>query len=143
MRLSAMRIAALGLALAGGTAGATGWSPEVAFKVKRVTAPRLSPDGSRVAFVVGTAAMDGEKSEWLSQVHLARADGSGSFALTQGEKSSTAPAWSPDGKWLAFLSARGARDPKEAKPNVWRIRVDGGEAEALTDEKGGIGAFDW
>jgi dipeptidyl aminopeptidase/acylaminoacyl peptidase len=143
MRLSAMRIAALGLALAGGTAGATGWSPEVAFKVKRVTAPRVSPDGSRVAFVVGTAVMDGEKSEWLSQVHVARADGSGSFALTQGEKSSTAPAWSPDGKWLAFLSARGAKDPKEAKPNVWRIRVDGGEAEALTDEKGGIGAFAW
>ena len=61
--------------------------------------------------------------------------------LTQGDKSATAPAWSPDGQWIAFLSSRGAKEPKDAKPNLWRIRVDGGEAEALTDEKGGIGAF--
>lgn len=70
---------------------------------KRVQTVSVSPDGRRVAYVVGTAIMDGEKSEWLSHIHVALADGSSAFALTDGDKSSTAPAWSPDGKWIAFL----------------------------------------
>jgi dipeptidyl aminopeptidase/acylaminoacyl peptidase len=120
------------------------WTPDLAFRVKRVTAVSVSPDGSRVAFVVGTATMEGEKSEWISQVHVARSDGTGGFQLTRHEKSSTAPAWSPDGQWIAFLSGRGKdKDGKDTKPNLWRVRVDGGEAEALTEEKAGITAFRW
>jgi dipeptidyl aminopeptidase/acylaminoacyl peptidase len=121
------------------------WSPDFAFKVKRVGTVRPSPDGKRVAFVVGTAAMDGEKSEWVSQIWVADADGSHPLQLTRGEKSSTAPTWSPDGQWIAFVSSRSNakdsakdKDDKEAKPNLWRIRVDGGEAEPLTEEKGGV-----
>src|SRR6059036_1496488 len=110
-----------------------GWTPAMTFKVKRVGAVRVSPDGTRAAFVVGSAVMEGDQSEWISQVHVASADGGGAFQLTRSEKSSTAPAWSPDGKWIAFVSARGGKD---ATANLWRIRVDGGEAEPLTEEKG-------
>src|SRR6266545_1330932 len=126
-------------------ATAPGWTPELAFKVKRVTSVRVSPDGGRVAFVVGSAVMDGEKSEWVSQIHVARSDGTGALQLTGGEKSSTAPTWSPDGKWIAFVSARGksGKDGKDPKPNLWRIRVDGGEADALTEEKGAVAEPRW
>src|SRR5262249_10511896 len=44
---------------------------------------------------------------------------------------------SPDGTWIAFTSAR------SDKNNVWLIRVRGGEAERLTDAKGGVGGFAW
>ena len=119
----------------------SGWTPELILKIKVVSEPAMSPDGSLVAYVVAAPEMEGEKSEWVSQIHLAKADGSGRKQLTRGEKSSTAPAFSPDGRYLAFLSARGTG--KEAKANLYRIPLDGGEAERLTDEKGGISAFQW
>ena len=114
------------------------WTPELALKVKQVGDVVVSPDGARVAFGVGEAVMEGEKSEWLYHIHIARSDGSLSYQLTRGSKSTTSPAWSPDGEWIAFISAR--RGETSA---IWRIRIDGGEAEKLTDEKGVISSFVW
>lgn len=113
------------------------WTPELALKVKAVGAVAVSPDAQRVAFQVGVAVMEGEKSEWLTHIHVANADGSGAFQLTHGDESATSPAWSPDGRWIAFLTSR------SGKSNIWRIRVDGGEAEQVTDEQGGVTAFQW
>ncbi len=114
------------------------WTTDQMFKVKRVGPVVPSPDGSRVAYVVGEAVMQAEKSEWLSEIHVAMADGSAAFQLTRGDKSSTNPRWSPDGQWIAFGSSRG-----DTKNNIFRIRVAGGEAEQLTSEKGSAGGFDW
>ncbi len=122
-------------------ADASPWTPEVSMKIKRVAHVRVSPDGTRAAYVVGRAVMEGEKSEWLSHIFISSADGSRSFQLTQGETSATSPEWSPDGQWLAFLTSRGG--DKDAKTNLWRIRPDGGEAEPLTDEKSNITGFQW
>ncbi|HET7747568.1 MAG TPA: S9 family peptidase [Vicinamibacteria bacterium] len=139
-----MGVRGLALLLVAGlpTTAAAEWSPEKALKLRRVAGVQVSPDGSRAAFVVGTAVMDPERSEWLSQVHLARTDGSGSVQLTRADKSSTAPRFSPDGKWIAFLSARGPKDEdgKDPKTQLWRIPVEGGEPEVLTEEKASIGA---
>jgi dipeptidyl aminopeptidase/acylaminoacyl peptidase len=146
MNRSAVRVGILGIALlvvsaAAGQPGAEtpaeSWTPELMMKVKRVPEVVPSPDGKRVAFVVSEAIMDGEKSEWVSQIHLASADGSSSLQLTRGEKSSTSPRWSPDGRWIGFVSSR------SGKANVWRIAVAGGEAEMITDEKGDITRFEW
>ena len=70
-----------------------------------------------------------------TQIFLAAADGSHRTQLTRGEKSATAPEFSPDSRYVYFSSER------SGKPNLWRIPVDGGEAEMLTDWKGEIGAF--
>ncbi len=55
--------------------------------------------------------------------------------MTRGDKSATAPEFSPDNRYVYFSSER------SGKPNLWRIPVDGGEAEMLTDWKGEIGVF--
>src|SRR5262247_4058045 len=83
-------------------AQSSGWTPELAMQVKRVSHVRVSPDGKRVVFVVANAVMEAEKSEWLSQIHISAYDGIGGLQLTQGEKSATSPEWSPDGQWIAF-----------------------------------------
>jgi len=115
----------------------TGWTPELVMQVKRVSSVVASPDGSRVAFQVGSAVMEGETSEWRYQIWVANSDGSDAYQLTRGEKSSSGPAWSPDGAWLAFISAR------NDTANVWRIRIVGGEAEQVTHVRSGVTAFAW
>jgi dipeptidyl aminopeptidase/acylaminoacyl peptidase len=116
------------------------WTPDLLLKVKRVGPVVPSPDGLRVAFVVSQAVMEDEKSDWLSHIHVANADASDTFQLTQGDKSATNPRWSPDGRWIAFTSSRGG---EKEKANLFRIRVGGGEAERLTSEKSSISTFEF
>ena len=56
---------------------------------------------------------------------------------TRGDKSATAPEWSPDGTMLAFLSDR----EKDGERQVWMMMADGGEAWAVTSHKGGVSGF--
>jgi dipeptidyl aminopeptidase/acylaminoacyl peptidase len=140
-RIVGMLSAVVAVAAIAGPSAQTGtpartWTPELGFDIKRVSSVLPSPDGRRVAFVVSEAVMQGEKSEWLSQIHVSTSDGSGSFQLTRGDKSASSPRWSPDGRWIGFVSSRGG------KANVWRIAVEGGEAQMITDEKG-VSSFEW
>jgi dipeptidyl aminopeptidase/acylaminoacyl peptidase len=112
-----------------------GWTPELSMHVQPVGDVVPSPDGKLVAYTQSRAVMETEKSEVDTQIFLAAADGSHRTQLTRGEKSATAPEFSPDGRYVYFSSER------SGKPNLWRVPVDGGEAEMLTDWKGEIGAF--
>jgi dipeptidyl aminopeptidase/acylaminoacyl peptidase len=94
-----------------------------------------SPDGRLVAYTQSRAVMETEKSEVDTQIFLAAADGSQRMQLTRGEKGASSPQFSPDGHYVYFSSER------SGKPNLWRIPVDGGEAEMLTEWKGEIGGF--
>jgi len=114
------------------------WTPEVMIQYKRLLGTAISPDGKWVAYTVSEPVMKGEKSEYLTHIFLASADGKTDFQFTQGEKSCTNPQWSPDGKWLAFLSSRGGE-----KNNVWLTRQYGGEAEKISDAKSGVNNFAW
>jgi dipeptidyl aminopeptidase/acylaminoacyl peptidase len=137
-RAAVMAIALLIVSVPSVRTADKGWTPDLILQVKRVGPVVPSPDATRAAFVVAEARMDGEKSHWLSQIHVASADGSSGFQLTHGDKSALSPKWSPDGQWIAFLSQRGGDTS-----NLFRIRLAGGEAEALTDEKGGILSYQW
>lgn len=119
-------------------ASAQMWEPEMQLKLKAVGAPRVSPDGSRVVYTVNEAVTAADKSEFITQVWMANVATKQSTQLTFGEKSSTNPKWSPDGKWIAFLSNR-----KDNRNNLYRLSLEGGEAEPLTELKSGVGNFDW
>ena len=129
-RRAALTLVALTLAASPGTVRTAErrWTPDMLMRVKRITTVVPSPDANRVAFVVSEAVMEGEKSELLSQIHVAASDGSGSTQLTRGEKSATSPQWAPDGQSIAFLSARGGD-----KVNVFVSGLSGGEAEQVTN----------
>lgn len=124
----------------GGVGGAAsrGWTPESMMKVRPVVNVRVSPDGKRVVYGVTDSVMTPERSEYVTQLYLADADGSNTVQLTYGEKSASNPQWSPDGRVVAFTSAR-----KEGKSNIYLLRMSGGEAEQLTDVKSSVAAFAW
>ena len=108
-------------------------------KVNAVSGPRISPDGSRVAYTVSEIKMEKDK-EWKSvgQVWVVPTNRSAkSRQYTRGDKSATAPEWSPDGTMLAFLSDR----EKDGERQVWMMMADGGEAWAVTSHKGGVSGF--
>jgi dipeptidyl aminopeptidase/acylaminoacyl peptidase len=133
-----MRNKSRGLAILFGLIAANApaqWTPELSMRVKTVGDVQPSPDGKLVVYTQRTAVIDTEKSEYVTHVFLAQADGSRSIQLTRGDKSSTAPVFSPDGRYVYFRSER------TGKPNLFRISIDGGEAEKLTDWKGTIGVF--
>ncbi|HKS09019.1 MAG TPA: S9 family peptidase [Pyrinomonadaceae bacterium] len=119
-------------------ASAQTWDPELQMKVKGVGTPRVSPDGTRVVYTVNEAVTTADKSEFVTQIWLANIATKQSVQLTFGDKSSTNPKWSPDGKWIAFLSNR-----KDNRNNLYRLTLDGGEAEPLTDLKSGVQNFNW
>src|SRR5215472_17538029 len=67
-------------------------------------------------------------------------DGTQNLRLTSSPEPENAPRWSPDGRYLSFLSSR----PGKAKGNqVWLLDRSGGDAQQLTDVKGRIAAVEW
>jgi dipeptidyl aminopeptidase/acylaminoacyl peptidase len=113
----------------------SGWTPEFSMQVRTIGSVVPSPDAKWVAYIETKPVAEGERSEQVSQIFLARADGSRRFQLTRNEKGSSAPAFSPDGRFVYFLSDR------TGKSNLYRALIDGGEAEMLTDVKGPFGEF--
>lgn len=129
------RVLVLAPAFALMAAAAAVWTPEAMMKVKAVAGVSASPDGQWAVWTERRAVMESDKSEFVDQVFLGKVDGSFRIQLTYGDKSAAQPVFSPDGHYVYFSSDRGA------KSQVYRIAVDGGEAEAVTDFKGGVGSF--
>src|SRR5438309_1340134 len=106
------------------------------FQIRDVAQPELSPDGQWVAYSVRTRILKDDKNEqrlWMISTH-----GGDPVPLTAEGVSSSHPRWSPDGKYLSFLSAR-----NDAKNQVWLLDRRGGEAQRLTDVAQGVNDFEW
>jgi len=103
--------------------------------LKRAGSPVISPDGHFVAYTVRQTNWDDDRYD--TQIWLADVQTGAVRQLTSAPKSSTAPAWSPDGRRLAFGSDRAD------KRQIYLIDPSGGEAEKLTSSEEGAGSFKW
>jgi dipeptidyl aminopeptidase/acylaminoacyl peptidase len=106
--------------------------------IRTVMDPQVSPEGSWVAYTVRTLDMKEDKRH--SHIWMTSWDGARTLQLTSSKDSEHTPRWSPDGQYLAFLSSREGEDEID---QVWRMNRAGGEAERLTDLKGGVNDLVW
>ena len=116
---------------------ALNWAPELSIQLKKISDLNISDKSNKISFVVREALIEGEKSEYLSQIWVANTDGSDLVQFTYDKKSNTHPRFSPDGKYLAFISKR------SEKPQIWIMNIAGGGPWQFTHEKQGAGAFHW
>jgi dipeptidyl aminopeptidase/acylaminoacyl peptidase len=126
------------------SAGDRPWTGEDILALKAVSDPNVSPDGRSVAYVV--EALNPEKDAYQTDVWLVPATGGEARPLASSPASDESPRWSPDGRFVAFLSDRprpGVKEDDEAKRQIWLIRPDGGEAALLTAAPGSVQSFAW
>jgi dipeptidyl aminopeptidase/acylaminoacyl peptidase len=104
-------------------------------RLKRLSDPQVSPDGRYVVYVLRETDMDANKGRtdlWL--LDLAQKDAQPQ-RLTSDPANDTSPHWAPDNHTVYFLSTRGGTS------QVWRIRIDGGEATRVTNYPLDVGSM--
>ena len=106
------------------------------FAYREAHDPQVAPDGQYVAYTVSSSSLKDDKSE--TRIYMVPAVGGEAIALTAEGASSEHPRWSPDGKFLAFLSER-----SEGKTQVYLLNRLGGEAQRLTDTIQNVESFEW
>jgi len=106
------------------------------FQIREVHDPQSSPDAQSVAYVVKSAILKTDKNE--ERIWMVPRSGGDAIALTARGVSSSHPRWSPDGKFIAFLSER-----DDGQTQVWLLNLRGGEAQRLTETPQDIEDFAW
>ncbi|NLI47402.1 MAG: S9 family peptidase [Acidobacteria bacterium] len=123
-------VLALSIALGAGVMGATPATETHPFSVHdmlamdRVSEPAVSPDGKLVVFTLRRTDLDANRGR--TDLWVVGTDGTGLRRLTTHEAGDNNPVWSPCGGCIFFLSTR------SGSSQVWRIRLDGGEATPVT-----------
>ncbi len=109
-------------------------TPEQALNLHRISDLRFSPDGARLAFTVSEPpkATNNSQHIWMMDVATRQVR-----QYTFSEKTDNSPRWSPDGKFLAFLSNR------DEFRQIYLMSSNGGDAYAITEGKRNIGSFEW
>ena len=108
---------------------------ESVLSLKSARGPILSPDGKHLIF--SKRSTDWKNNRYDNELWLSK-NGGPPFQLTRTQKGSSFGAeWSPDNQWIAFLSDRGNKN------QIYVLRVEGGEAFPVTNEKEGVQQFQW
>jgi len=107
------------------------------YRIQSLSDPRVSPDGAWVAYVVTTN--EREPDEARSAIWMVSWDGSQRVALTAPADGIGKPRWSPDGRYLAFLSTPAGSE----KGQIMLLDRRGGDARPLTSATGDISEYAW
>ena len=112
--------------------------PSDVYRLQNLGDPQISPDGNWVAYTLST--VDSVKNKRNSDIWMVSWDGKESIQLTHSPDSESQPRWSPDGKYLTFVSSRNGLTSSQ----IWLMNRRGGEAKQLTDlKKGDLSDYEW
>lgn len=111
--------------------------PTDAYRISTLTDPQIAPDGKWIAYSMSD--VDTAKNKRTSHLWMQSWDGKESVQLTHGDEAASAPRWSPDGKYLAFLSSRDSKTGSQ----IWLLDRRGGEGKRLTNIKGSLSTYAW
>ena len=118
--------------------------PSDIYRLQNINDPQVSPEGNWVAYVL--SSVDTAKDKRNEDIWMISWDGKQNVQLTNTSASESAPRFSPDGKYLSFLSARKEASAKEEKNPVsqlWLLDRRGGEGKKITDIKSDIDEYVW
>jgi dipeptidyl aminopeptidase/acylaminoacyl peptidase len=133
LRVGVVLIVTLCIAMTGLAMAQPAFTPAEMLKLERLSDPQLSPDGLRVAFVLTDVSL--ERNTRSNDIYVVPASGGTPVKFAATAASEDRPRWSPDGRWLAFISTRGGSS------QVWVMPTAGGEARQVTTiatEAGGV-----
>jgi dipeptidyl aminopeptidase/acylaminoacyl peptidase len=103
--------------------------------MKRLADPQISPDGSRVLYVVNVISKEanrGKRSIWMVPT-----SGGAAQQLVTSSGNDDTPRWSADGRQIAFLSSR------QGEPQIFTANADGSNARKVTSVSEGVSEFAW
>ncbi|MFM8347771.1 MAG: TolB family protein, partial [Bacteroidota bacterium] len=111
--------------------------PNDLYRLKNISEPAISPEGNWVAYSIST--VDSVKDKRSTDLWMSSWDGKDHIQLTHTPEGEGSPKFSPDGKYLSFLSSRGKLDHTQ----VWLMDRRGGEAKKVTGVAGSISGYEW
>ena len=134
-----MSVLLLAAALAGHAAAGstTPLSAETMWQFQRIGEPALSPDGHQAVYPV--TVFDDEQDKGEADLYLVPTAGGSSRRLTSMPGNESEPAWSPDGRWIAFVAKRGA----DKESQLYVMPTDGGEAVRVGEVPTGVSTPKW
>ena len=133
---------ALGLSLAGMLSFTQGYAqrglqPTDIYKLQNLSDMQLSPQGDWIAYSLSKA--DSAKDKYISHIWMTSWDGASNVQLTNGEDGDDSPKWSPDGKYLSFISTR----PGSDEGKLFLLDRRGGEAQKILDTTAKLLDYAW
>ena len=112
------------------------FTPDDVLRLRDVSEPRISPEGDWVAYTVSSA--DTAEDQNHHAVWMTSWDGTRTVRLTNSKQGESAPSWSPDGRWLAFLSSR-----DDEHTQLWLLDRRGGEGRKVTTLQSDVDDYVW
>ena len=112
------------------------FSPDDVLRIRDVREPQISPDGAWVAYTVSTSDTAEDRNK--SAVWMASWDSTRNVRLTTSKPGENTPRWSPDGRWLGFLSSR-----EDEHSQLWLLDRQGGEGRKATTLPSDVDDYVW
>jgi dipeptidyl aminopeptidase/acylaminoacyl peptidase len=130
MRKHALLVVIMMLIAANAQGQKRGFTIEDLYRIKSISDVHVSPNGQSVIYAVTTS--DLPRAKRVTHIWTMNADGQGGRQITSGDKGENSPAFSPDGKWISYISS------KDGSPQLYLITAAGGAARKLTNISSGV-----